>query len=166
MAIITAERYHDISCGHRVYQHESKCAHLHGHNYRVHFTVIAPELDSIGRVMDFSVIKERLCMFLEDHWDHRCLIWQEDPWSADLSLIDPTVVIVPFNPTAENMARALLEVIGPKQLEGTSCHLVKVTVEETRKCSASAQLRPQIDMGQFEMAMTEALKNASKIAGS
>lgn len=27
--------YHDISCGHRVYGHESKCAHLHGHNYRI-----------------------------------------------------------------------------------------------------------------------------------
>jgi 6-pyruvoyltetrahydropterin/6-carboxytetrahydropterin synthase len=34
---IIASRYHDISCGHRVYGHESKCAHLHGHNYRVHF---------------------------------------------------------------------------------------------------------------------------------
>ena len=30
----TAERYHDISCGHRVVGHESKCAFLHGHNYR------------------------------------------------------------------------------------------------------------------------------------
>lgn len=146
MALITAERYHDISCGHRVYQHESKCAHLHGHNYRVHFVVVAPELDSVGRVMDFSVIKEKLCMWLENEWDHHCLIWQEDPWHVDLALIDPTIVIVPFNPTAENMARALLEVIGPKQLEGTECTLIKVTVEETRKCSASALITPTVNI--------------------
>jgi hypothetical protein len=49
-----------------------------------------------------------------------------------------SIVFVPFNPTAENMARYLLEVIGPQQLVGTGVGLVSVTVEETRKCSASA----------------------------
>ena len=60
--MITAQRYHDISCGHRVHGHESKCAHLHGHNYRAHgkvHPVVA--LDVVGRVLDFSVVKARLC---------------------------------------------------------------------------------------------------------
>src|SRR5690606_40371968 len=55
--MILAERYHDISCGHRVVGHEGKCRFLHGHNYRIHFTVAADQLDEIGRVVDFSVIK-------------------------------------------------------------------------------------------------------------
>ena len=88
-----AKRYHDISCGHRVYQHESKCAHLHGHNYRVHFTCEAEELDNIGRVIDFSDMKSRLCMWLEDNWDHKTLIWENDPWAKVLPEIDPTIVI-------------------------------------------------------------------------
>lgn len=134
----TAERYHDISCGHRVYGHESKCAHLHGHNYRIHFVCTAPDLDGVGRVIDFSVMKAKLCMWLEEEWDHKFLVWQEDPWSNDLALLDPTVVVLPFNPTAEKMADFLLRVMGPKLLEGTGVSLVKVTVEETRKCSASA----------------------------
>ncbi len=132
-----AKRYHDISCGHRVFQHESKCAHLHGHNYRVHFTCEAAQLDNIGRVIDFSDIKSRLCMWLEDQWDHKTLIWQNDPWAQVLPQIDPTIVIVPFNPTAENIAQYLVEVIGPQQLEGTGIKLVHCDVEETRKCSAS-----------------------------
>ncbi|ARB11179.1 putative queuosine biosynthesis protein QueD [Pseudomonas phage JG054] len=132
-----AKRYHDISCGHRVYQHESKCAHLHGHNYRVHFTCEAEELDNIGRVIDFSDMKSRLCMWLEDNWDHKTLIWENDPWAKVLPEIDPTIVIVPFNPTAENIAQHLVEVIGPQQLEGTGIKLVHCDVEETRKCSAS-----------------------------
>ena len=37
--ITTAARYHDFSAGHKVTGHENKCAHLHGHNYRVHFTI-------------------------------------------------------------------------------------------------------------------------------
>lgn len=132
-----AKRYHDISCGHRVFQHESKCAHLHGHNYRVHFTCEAEQLDSIGRVIDFSDIKAKLCMWLEDQWDHKTLIWENDPWAKVLPNIDPTIVIVPFNPTAENIAQHLVEVIGPQQLAGTGIKLVHCDVEETRKCSAS-----------------------------
>lgn len=135
--MITAERYHDISCGHRVYQHESKCAHLHGHNYRIVFTIAAPELDAVGRVMDFSVIKEKLCLWLEDHWDHRFLISIDDPWAPSLRAVDPTIVLVPFNPTAENLAEYLVNIIGPQQLAGTEVTLLSVRVEETRKCSAS-----------------------------
>lgn len=149
-----AKRYHDISCGHRVYGHESKCAHLHGHNYRITFTC-APQfqpldpndgtpvggLDSIGRVIDFSDIKTRLCMWLEDNWDHKFLVWTQDPDAARLSLIDPRgLVQVPFNPTAENMAEYLVRVVGPAQLEGTGIVLVHCEVEETRKCSATYAL--------------------------
>ncbi len=132
----TATRYHDFSYGHRVFRHESKCAHLHGHNGRVHFEVEGT-LDTVGRVMDFSVIKEKLCMWLEDNWDHKTLIYVEDPWAGPLKELDPTVVIVPFVPTAENMAQYLVDVIGPQQLAGTGVILKKCTVEETRKCCAT-----------------------------
>lgn len=131
---VKAKRYHDISCGHRVHGHEGKCRHLHGHNYRVHFTVEA-ELDEVGRVLDFSVIKEKLCMWLEDIWDHKFLVWENDPLSRHLRGLDQTVVFVPFNPTAENMAKFLVEVVGPAVLP-VGVKLVEVEVEETRKCSA------------------------------
>lgn len=153
--MITANRYHDISVGHRVHNHESKCAHLHGHNYRVHFEVVAPELDKVGRVMDFSIIKSLLCEWLEDRWDHKFLAWREDPLMCNLmpecqpgGKADPTwqmmvdsIVWVPFNPTAENMAKFLVEVIGPLQLGGTGCTLQRVVIEETRKCSCSYTLK-------------------------
>lgn len=163
--IISAERYHDISCGHRVAGHESKCAMLHGHNYRVHFDVQpiinsfaadqAFGLDPVGRVLDFTAIKQRLCAWLEEHWDHRFLAWEEDPVLQAIEtmltedgraglqhaeeIFGQSVVWVPFNPTAENMAEHLLNVIGPQQLEGTGCRLVGVKIEETRKCSAEAR---------------------------
>lgn len=130
------ERYHDISCGHRVYGHESKCAHLHGHNYRIHFTCTSAYLDEIGRVIDFSVVKAKLCQWLEENWDHKMLIWNSDPLAERLLAIDPTVVLVPVNPTAENLAQYLVETIGPWVFKNTGVRLVKCRVEETRKCSA------------------------------
>lgn len=134
--MITAERYHDVSFGHRVYGHESKCAHLHGHNYRFHF-IITGELDNIGRVLDFSIIKSKLCMWLEDNYDHKFLVYHKDPWLKPLSEIDPEgVKVVQYNPTAENIAEHMVK-IAPILLEGTGAVLIKCKVEETRKCSAS-----------------------------
>ena len=139
MAGYKVHRYHDISCGHRVYGHEGKCRHLHGHNYRIHFTCVAEDeaLDEVGRVIDFSQVKAKLCMWIEEHWDHHFLIWEEDPMKSYLLELDPTVVVVPFNPTAENIAQHLVEVVGPAQLAGTGIKLSEVMVEETMKCFAS-----------------------------
>jgi len=142
MIQITANRYHDISCGHRVHGHESKCAHLHGHNYRIHFNV-EPDagLDSLGRVLDFSVIKAKLCEWLEQKWDHKFLVWNKDPFMMDLKEMDPDgVVIVSFNPTAENMGIYLVETVGPLMLEGLHCTLKSCTIEETRKCSVTVNV--------------------------
>lgn len=158
--MIAATRYHDISVGHRVHGHESKCAHLHGHNYRIHFEVVAPQLDKVGRVLDFSVIKSQLCEWLEKNWDHKFLAWHDDPvmdsliaWtertakqqqgmfypnpSLDWDAAAGSFVRVPFNPTAENMAKYLVEVVGPAQLAGFDCTLRRVVIEETRKCSCT-----------------------------
>lgn len=133
--MISASKYHDFSYGHRVVGHEGKCKNLHGHNGRVHFTCSAgEELDDVGRVIDFSVIGAKLCNWVEEHWDHKMLISEFDPLANGLVRLDPTIVWVDFNPTAENMALFLLQVVGPKQLKGTGVTLLSVTLEETRKC--------------------------------
>lgn len=127
--------------GHRVVGHESKCRHLHGHNYRIHFVCSASELDPLGRVIDFSEIRDRLCMWLEEHWDHRMMIWSEDPLLPELQRLVPgDLCVVPFNPTAEQIAIHLVSVVGPEQLKGSGITLLECRVEETRKCSAAYRL--------------------------
>lgn len=136
--MIVVQRYHDISMGHRVVGHENKCRHLHGHNYRIHFICTAPKLDDLGRVIDFGIIKQLLCEWLEEHWDHKMMIWEKDPLRAELQELTPEdLVIVPFNPTAEQMAEYLVEEVGPRQLAGTQVELTSVQIDETRKCSAT-----------------------------
>lgn len=80
-------------------------------------------------------------MWLEDNWDHKMLIWEEDFLCMPLHNLDPKgVVPISFNPTAENMGLYLLQAIGPSVLHGLDIHLVEVRVEETRKCSAVVEL--------------------------
>lgn len=65
------------------------------------------------------------------------LIFNRDPLLSSLLSLDPSVVAVPFNPTAENIGLYLLTVVGPEKLSGTEVTLTKVVVEETRKCGAT-----------------------------
>jgi 6-pyruvoyltetrahydropterin/6-carboxytetrahydropterin synthase len=138
MMKMLAQRHHDFCAGHRVAGHESKCAHFHGHNYRIHFNCEASKLDAIGRVIDFSEIKTRLCDWIEREWDHKFLMWERDPFLIEnphAAKNIPGLVLVPFNPTAENMAEHLIFIVGPIQLDGSGVQLRSVRIEETRKCS-------------------------------
>lgn len=174
--MISATRRIQFCSGHRVHGHESKCAHLHGHNYVVLATCHAPQLDGVGRVVDFSFIKGLLGNWIEEYWDHRMLLWDDDPvfkggWAVprDIKRVPERtypprmeagtawlwfpekqhgVVRVPFNPTAENMARFLLE-LGNELLEGLreggpadqplkDVRFVRVRVWETENCYADA----------------------------
>lgn len=170
-------RTHEICAGHRVVGHESKCRHLHGHNYVFHFEV-APKikkikhgepgfelvvndrskLDDLGRVIDFSVVKSTLCEWLENNWDHKFLHWNEDPlikaltlvhdeyvvdhhddvgraaYRSDIKDLSNSLVPLPFNPTAENLAAHMVNVIGPRLLDEHGVQLVRCVIEETSKC--------------------------------
>lgn len=137
---IAASRYHDFSYGHRVCGHTGKCRFLHGHNGRVTFFCEAEQLNDIGMVIDFSVIKSTLCNWIEDNWDHKFLLHYKDPHVNTIKSLDETVVETDFNPTAENMADWLLNRVGPEVLQGTGVVLTKVIFEETRKCAVEVTL--------------------------
>ena len=138
----TAVRKIHFCSGHRVLNHESKCANAHGHNYIAWFHAEA-DLDSIGRVIDFSVLKEKIGSWIDKYWDHTFLINAEDyellSCKEHLSKNKP-VFICTFNPTAEKMADYLLNVVCPYVLEETGVEVTKVTLFETENCYAEVCL--------------------------
>lgn len=121
--------------------HESKCASLHGHRYKVELTAAAASLDGIGRVIDFSVLKAKIGTWLDDNWDHTAIIYAEDEQTIKALHAAPSfkpIFTSEWNPTAENMALYLLEVVCPRELEGTGVKVTKVVVWETPNCFATA----------------------------
>ena len=130
--------------GHRLYRHESRCAFFHGHNYRVDIEVAGAdggaEVDSVGRVVDFSLIKQRMNGWLDQNWDHAFLIFEEDANAlAAIRMVEPTkYFVMPWNPTAENMARYLLEVVAPSVLGDLGVVALRVAVWETDESCAIA----------------------------
>lgn len=107
MPVVT--RRFEFDAAHRVLGHEGKCRHLHGHRYVADVTVSAPELDALGRVVDFSVLKERLGRWIDDHWDHNALFNVDDPLKevlapSALTYTGKAPYLFLCNPTAENIA--------------------------------------------------------------
>jgi 6-pyruvoyltetrahydropterin/6-carboxytetrahydropterin synthase len=139
--MITCTRRFQFCAGHRVFGHESKCANPHGHNYVALVEAEAEQLDSIGRVIDFSVLKERIGGWIEANWDHGFLVYSHDvEMLSALTALNGHVFVMRQNPTAENIAKYLLAEVGPRVLENTGVVIRSVTVQETENCSAKATL--------------------------
>jgi 6-pyruvoyltetrahydropterin/6-carboxytetrahydropterin synthase len=137
--MVTCTRRIQFCAGHRVVNHENKCANVHGHNYVALITAKAPDLDGIGRVIDFSVLKEKVGGWIDTSWDHTFIASPKE--SSELldqivAMNNKPVYMLDSNPTAENMARYLVEKICPQVLEGTGVEVVKVRLWETENCYA------------------------------
>lgn len=136
--------------GHRVMGHENKCGTLHGHN-GVLWIYASPfkGLDNIGRVVDFSVIKEVIGGWVDKHWDHTMIVYQEDKKTLELLSQAPSfkpVYILDKNPTAENMAEYLLTKICPSLLKGKGIYVHKVVFYETENCYVEQSINQPLEI--------------------
>lgn len=80
----------------------SKCSSIHGHNWIITVKCRAKELNENGMVVDFSLIKHEIVEML-DHKNFNN--------------------VLPFNPTAENIARWICDRI-------PQCYMVEVQESE------------------------------------
>jgi len=113
------------------------CQHLHGHNYVAFITAEARNLDTLGRVIDFGVLKQVVGAWVDAAWDHGMILWKDDTEAiaAVESLPNqPKLFLLPENPTAENMA-AFLKQKAQFLLSGR-VEVTKVVLWETENCYA------------------------------
>ena len=79
-----------IASAHYLRGYEGKCKNLHGHTWKIEVTIVSDQLDEIGMVADFAILKKQLKEFLMNI-DHVCL--NDLPYFKEV------------NPTTENIAK-------------------------------------------------------------
>ena len=122
----------DFCYGHRLLGYDGKCRHLHGHNGRLCVVLESPELDDRGMIVDFGEIKRTLRSWIERELDHRMILCEEDAAVPCLRELDEPLVILPYNPTAENIARLIFD-----QARVLGLPVAEVTLWETPNSSAT-----------------------------
>lgn len=130
--MFTISRQFTFCYAHRLLDHSGKCANLHGHNGTVKIELQNNELNTQGMVTDFVDIKNSIGQWIETNLDHRLILERCDPLAEMLQKWDETVLVLPFEPTAENLAQLIYE-----QAKHFGLPVCSVTFWETEKCSAS-----------------------------
>jgi 6-pyruvoyltetrahydropterin/6-carboxytetrahydropterin synthase len=95
--------------GHRLLNYKGKCAHLHGHNGKAVITVEANELDRLGMVIDFTLMKQKIGAWIDENIDHTMLLHQDDPVIPVLRALGERYRVLDVNPTAENIAKLIYD---------------------------------------------------------
>ena len=140
-------RWVETDTGHRVPNHKSKCRHMHGHRYRWEAelegdVVTLGGVSEEGMLMDFSDVSAILNEYIHDVVDHAFIVYKgdKDALTALSHMGDEhRTLIVPFIPTAENLAKWAFEQVESRisSSYGNSLKLHAFHVRETPKSWAS-----------------------------
>lgn len=105
-----------FEAAHFIDGYAGKCSRLHGHNWNIEAVVRGEELDALGMLIDFKVLKAELNKVLDD-FDHRFLNELE--------------AFASENPTAENIARKIFKKLAASEIFSGATKLYAVKVFET-----------------------------------
>lgn len=115
----------NFSSAHQLRGYKGKCENLHGHNYKIEIFARGRELDNIGLLVDFVELKQAAddIVFYLDHKN----INELPPFDEEL------------NPSAENLARFILENIAAR-VGDDRVQIYKVRCYETPTSVATYQV--------------------------
>ena len=140
-------RWIETDTGHRVPNHNSKCRNMHGHRYRWEAELEGDVVTNVGiseegMLMDFSDVSMILMQHIHDVVDHAFIVYEGD--TAALEALSSMgdghrTLVVPFIPTAENLAKWAFEQVEPhiSSTYGNTLRLHSFHVRETPKSWAT-----------------------------
>ena len=115
----------NFSSAHQLRGYKGKCENLHGHNYKIEIFARGRELDHIGLLVDFGDLKTAADEIV-GYLDHRN-INELPPFDVEL------------NPSAENLARYILERVASHVVD-ERVQIYKVRCFETPTSVATYQV--------------------------
>ena len=117
-----------FDAAHYLRDYPGKCSQIHGHTWEIEVVVAGAELDGLGMLIDFSVLKRNLKEVLAQ-FDHRLI--------NDLAGFGQGEL----NPTAENLAKFIYQQlqsgIETQTGSGKKIKVIRVRVWESPNASAT-----------------------------
>ncbi|SHF59064.1 6-pyruvoyltetrahydropterin/6-carboxytetrahydropterin synthase [Mariniphaga anaerophila] len=130
--IRVTKRFH-FEMAHALYQYDGVCRNIHGHSYKLEVTLKGEPLNRPGHpkdgmVMDFGELKNMVKENVVSRFDHVMMVNRLVPEEqvAMLKKISERIFVVDFQPTTENIATFIAEILKqqlPEEIELFSIRL-------------------------------------------
>jgi 6-pyruvoyltetrahydropterin/6-carboxytetrahydropterin synthase len=119
---------------HALTGYDGKCRHIHGHSYRLFVTVKGTPIATAdhpksGMVLDFGDLKKIVGTNIIDTFDHALILRKDAALAIEIGNAYENVVIVDFQPTCENIAIHIAELL--KEKLGKNIELYSIKLYET-----------------------------------
>ena len=74
--MVSINRTENFEIAHNLYPYDGKCFNLHGHSYKVTVEISGPQIEPLGMITDFNILKQIMKEVIPDHayiYDKRLL---------------------------------------------------------------------------------------------
>jgi 6-pyruvoyltetrahydropterin/6-carboxytetrahydropterin synthase len=131
---IRITKHFDFESAHALYGYDGKCKNIHGHSYHIYVTVIGTPIEDDknpknGMVMDFGDLKVIIKREIVEKFDHAVVLNENSPHRELANTINEyshKVVLVPYQPTSENMLVDFAERIQSQLPQNVLLHSLKL----------------------------------------
>ncbi len=131
MSTILLTKKFSFEMAHALDGYDGKCANLHGHSYHLEATVEGAPAGADGISLDFHTIKQLVQRAVVDHFDHALVLPQWSPLAKEVSAAAPNLILLPFNPTTENLLLHFASLIEPVLPAGARLHSLRLSETDT-----------------------------------
>ncbi|QGG80757.1 6-carboxytetrahydropterin synthase [Litorivicinus lipolyticus] len=141
---VTRKVFADYPCAHRQWRHAGHCKFVHGYSRSFTLEFGCESLSPEGFGVDFGGFKP-LKTWLEDQFDHTCLINADDPELATFEDLHARQIVklrVLPNVSMENTAKYVYDYVAPWITENTQGRAWLISVECRENQKNSGVYRP------------------------
>ena len=141
MAMIRVSKVFEFEMAHALWNYHGQCHNIHGHSYKLIVTVIGNPIEKAldpqdGMLIDFNDLDTIVDEKIIDVFDHTLVLSSEtaqDLVSALKSSFDK-LVLLPFQPTCENLVSYFAENLLPDFDENIKLHSLRLYETATSFC--------------------------------
>lgn len=131
MSIVRITKEFHFEGAHALIGYDGKCRHIHGHSYKLYVSLKGlpsskKDCPKNGMLMDFTVLKEIVNTYIISVFDHSLAIPEGAPLADELAKAYDNVILLPFQPTCENLVTYFATLLKDKLPQGIELFSLKL----------------------------------------
>lgn len=135
--IVRITKEFSFEMSHLLKNHLGLCKNIHGHSYKLFVTLSGqPSIDKsspkLGMLMDFGDLKSIVNQSIIAPLDHALMVSESTFRGSFLEKYDGKIVVLPFEPTCENIVLYFASILEPQMPMGVRLKSLKLF--ETASC--------------------------------